>query len=164
MRIFAILPLLMLLLAGCGAKNTETAEQPADKPAATAKQAIKPEPVGTVVLTDGSTVELTEFKQGDPVLIHISGKLNGRTSTLIRMTREDDIRTWKGITFESPDTFTIVTRSNKEFPFANSSIYIGGKSEDVISFITKVPGESAKEVSVPKSSIKLIGFTPLREQ
>lgn len=164
MRIIAILSLLLLLVTGCGSKNTETAEAPEAAPAAVeAEVAQEADPVGTVVFTDGSTLEFTEFKQDDPVYLHISGKLNGRTSTLIQMTRVDDIRTWKGITFESPDTFSVVYRNNKEFRFTDATLTIGGEG-DTISFMNKEPGEDLKEVSVPKGNIKLISFTPLREE
>lgn len=163
MRIIAILSLLLLLVTGCGSKNTDTAEAPEATPAAVEAEIMQEaEPVGTVVFIDGSTLELTSFKQDDPIYLYITGKMNGRTSTLIQMTRVDDIRAWKGITLESPDTFSIVTRNNKEFRFTDATLTIGGEG-DVITFMNKEAGAELKEVSVPKANIKLISFTPLKQ-
>lgn len=164
MRIIAILSLLLLLVTGCGSKNTEPAEAPATAASATETESVKPAlPVGTVVFADGSTLELTSFLQGDPILLRITGKLSGRTPTLIQMTRVDDLRSWRGITFESPDTFSVSYRNNKEFRFTDATLTIGGEG-DVITFMNKEVGEELKEVSVPKANIKLISFTPVPQE
>lgn len=159
MRIIAIISLLMLLLTGCA--TTKGGNEPAESSGAETTAIERAQPIGTVVLRDGSTMELTSFKKTAPHYLRITGKLNGRSSTLIQMTRVDDIRGWKGISFENPATFTIRTQEGKEHPFTDGQVFVGGESEESFTFMSIASGSSEeKESVVPKSEVKLIVFNP----
>jgi len=169
MRTIAIISLLMLFLTGCAASDPKMEELTAPQPAAEAiEESIVQEavdPVGTIVLKDGTAIELTSFKPMGIYYIHITGKLNGRSSTLIQLTRVDDMRNgWRGISFETPDTFTIRTQNNKEFKFTDARIFIGGDSEDSFSFMsTRIGSTEPEEMTVPKSEVNLIVFKPIEQ-
>jgi len=160
MRITIILSLLLFLLVGCGTKNAEVVEKPVPQTEdIVVDEVIGFDPVGTIVLLDGSTVELTKFKKLGAFLFHISGKLNGRSSTLIQFTRRDDLHTLKGISFENPTTITIHSRKNKEFRITDARVFIGSESEETFTFLkAKVGSLETEEITLPKSEVKLISF------
>lgn len=160
MRSVVAISLILLFLSGCGSSRSPQTPEEAVIPMPKMDEGA---PIGTVVFRDGSTLELASLNKMDEFYIHITGKLNGRASTLIQLTRVDDLRAWKGITFEDQRTFTIVTRANKEFRFTDGNMYIGNGSDASYTFMTSTPGSLAQEeISVPKSEVKLININEPR--
>jgi hypothetical protein len=148
--------MLLLILAACagkedvpvadaeGVQTEEPATQEAaaeevsedeEKPVAgVAKEEAFLGPIGNVRLKDGSAIEISEFKKLGKYYLYISGKLNGRSSTVISLTRLRDVRRWGVLTFKDPHNFIITTKEGKDLRFLDSRIYMGSKSHDSYSF------------------------------
>ena len=154
MRTILLTLMLLLTLAACAGKedvpvdgatedaqSEETAAEVApadeDKPVAgVAKEEAYVGPVGNIRLKDGSVIEIAEFKKLGKYYLYISGKLNGRSSTVISFTRLRDVQRWAMFEFKDPYNFIITTRQGKALRFLDSRIYIGSKSHETYSFYT----------------------------
>lgn len=178
MRTILMTLMLLMLLTGCAGKEdvpadpaaggdeqaAQVAEGEEGSPAASkdvsvVDDVIKSDPVGTIELVDGTVYELTEVEKIDRYYIYISGKLNGRSSTVISLTRLDDLIKWKAIVFKDPHTFAIVGRQGKKIYFADSDIYFGSDDYHSISFQTTLPGKYTTQLmTVDKRDLKAIVF------
>lgn len=191
MRTIFLTLMLLITLTACGGKEdvptdpageTATTEQAAETPAegeaAQADEAstetndeksivdadIMADPMGEVHMVDGRVLELSKFKKIGNYYMYITGKLNGRSSTVISFTRIDDIRYWKGISFTDPHNFVIVTGKDKELRFEQSRIYIGSDSPETFTFYTlDSSGFDIELITVNKRDVKLIAISPQKE-
>jgi hypothetical protein len=167
--------LLTACLAACSAKD-ETAPQPApdqaaattEAPAAEAKRpasthTIKEEipagPVGEVLLRDGATLKIEALqKLGGDYWIYVSGKLNGRSSTVVSLTRFRDLMNWKSIAFKDPHTFTVTTSHGKEWAFEDASLYLGEGKPGNYAFYVLDDRYDKILTQVPKGEVVNITF------
>lgn len=146
---------------------SETDEQ--DRPAATddgqeeqgytsvIDENLRLEPLGAVTLRNGTVYEIMDFKMLGKYFIYIAGKLNGRSSTIISLTRLTDLQNWSSISFKDPRTFTIVDRNKKELFFAESRLYLGTDSPTTYTFISVNPNNFQPEIiEVNKKDVKSI--------
>lgn len=118
---------------------------------------LRLEPLGAVTLRNGTVYEIMDFKKLGKYFIYIAGKLNGRSSTIISLTRLTDLQNWSAISFKDPRTFTIVDRNKKELFFAESRLYLGTDSPTTYSFIRVNPNNFQPEViEVNKKDVKSI--------
>ncbi|MDC0336467.1 hypothetical protein OAN24_06210 [Pseudodesulfovibrio sp.] len=142
-----------------GEESSEAAageEAPAEETASIAPDIIL-EPIGEIHLFDGTVLELTTFEKIGKYYIYIAGKLNGRSSTVLSLTRLDDLQNFAGIGFKDQHNFTIVTKAEKELHFEGSRVYIGSDSPDTYTFFTTDPDTFQMEkVDVKKKDVKLI--------
>jgi len=177
MRTLFLALIISLTLVACGTKENP-AEQPAtDAGSAEAAQqkAAAPKPtngsttgtrdiaptgiVGSVQLINGNKMELTKLIKLGTYYIYITGKLNGRASTVISLTRFQDLRKWESFVFTSPTEFTINTRAGKTLKFTDAHLYLGEGSLEAYKFITidnrynEVPAE-VKKSDVANITIK----------
>lgn len=153
MRTILLTLMLLLTLAACAGKEdvpvdgaatedaqseeaaAEAAPADEDKPVAgVAKEEVAAGPVGNIQLKDGSVIEIAEFKKLGKYYLYISGKLNGRSSTVISFTRLRDVQRWAMFEFKDPYNFIISTKQGKALRFLDSRIYIGSKSHETYSF------------------------------
>lgn len=176
MRNILLVLTLVLTLAACSAKDeavqqpvpdatpTEAAEPaPAEAnggPASTLaiKDVIPEGPVGTVQLTNGSTMELTELIKLGNYYVYISGKLNGRSSTVVSLTRFRDLQKWGSIVFKDPRTFVITTKKGKEWSFEDAALYLGTDKPDVYAFQTLNTRYDKITAEIPKNEVAVITF------
>ncbi|MGL1863382.1 MAG: hypothetical protein OCC46_12730 [Pseudodesulfovibrio sp.] len=184
MRTIFFTLILMLTLVGCGGKNdapidsnaTDVAAESSEEAATAQDEEISSaaevvalndavgidvdtiiEPVGEVHLFDGTIIELTMFEKIGKYYIYISGKLNGRSSTVISLTRLDDLKRWAGIQFKDKNTFSILTKGEKELAFEDSRIYLGSASHTTFTFHTADPDTyELSKVEVKKEDVKVI--------
>ncbi|BCS89061.1 hypothetical protein [Pseudodesulfovibrio sediminis] len=176
--IYIVLTLtLILTLAACGGKEVEEpmAETAAvAEPTAPAEEAAVPAPdngstnpisdivpagpAGSVQLKDGTILELTKFNKIGKYYIYISGNLNGRSSTVISLTRFQDVARWKTIMFKGKENFLILSKQGKELAFLNSYLYIGNDSGDTYSFYTTTRDLKVKLVEVKKDDVASINI------
>jgi hypothetical protein len=118
---------------------------------------LRLEPIGTVIMRDGTAYEIAELIKLDKYFIYIVGKLNGRSSTVISLTRLSDLQLWDSIQFKDPRTFTIVSKNKKELFFADSRLYLGSDSATTYSFISTNPNNfQPVTVEVQKKNVKAI--------
>lgn len=157
-RLFALTLALLLAasLAACSAKD-EAAQQPVPDAAAdqaasapdktpadpdkapvsthTIKEEIPAGPVARVQLRDGSTLTVDSLeKLGGDYWIYITGKLNGRSSTVVSLTRFRDLMQWKSIVFKDPHSFIITTRHGQEWHFEDANLYLGSDKPGTYAF------------------------------
>lgn len=174
MRTIAVILMLLLTLTACAGKEdvpadpaaadaaTEQATPANENQAPEEEQAPAPEmagPVGAVHMADGTVRELTRFEMLGKYYIYISGKLNGRSSTIISLTRLDDILHWRAIVFEDEHTITIIAGQDKRLRFTDARVYIGNDSYDTFSFHSAPPSSLVTElVTVDKKDVKAISF------
>ncbi|OIQ49931.1 hypothetical protein BerOc1_01859 [Pseudodesulfovibrio hydrargyri] len=168
-------------LAACSAKD-EAAQQPvADEAAATAEapaatdaedeaakrpasthtiqEDIPDGPVGQVQLRDGTTLKIEALqKQGDDYWIYVYGKLNGRSSTVVSLTRFRDLMNWPSIVFKDPHTFTITNRQGKEWAFEDANLYLGDGEPGKYAFYVLDDRYNKVLTQVPKSDVANIAF------
>ncbi|EGB15508.1 hypothetical protein DND132_2304 [Pseudodesulfovibrio mercurii] len=138
-------------LTACSAKD-EAAQQPVpdqaaaqatpadgDQAAASTTRAIQeviPEgPLGQVQLRNGSTLKIDALqKLGGDYWVYVTGKLNGRSSTVVSLTRFRDLMNWQSIVFQDPHTFTITNRQGKEWAFEEANFYLGSDKPGTYAF------------------------------
>lgn len=136
------------------AATGETAPAPAE--------AVKPEesgPVGELHLNDGNIYELLALPRFGKFYLYLSGKLNGRTTTVISPTRMSDVKRWAGISFDGDNAITIVTTARKELQFTDAHLYIGSTSPDTFTFLVTDPGTYDQVLkTVNKTDVKVIVF------
>jgi predicted small lipoprotein YifL len=167
---------LAMSLAACSAKD-EAAQQPVADQAAAAPEApaaeaadpaasthkIKEEipagPVGQVQLKDGTVLKIEALeKLGGDYWIYVTGKLNGRSSTVVSLTRFRDLMNWPSITFKDPHTFTITNKHGKEWVFQDANLYLGeGKAENYAFYVLDDRLDKVL-TQVPKSEVINIAF------
>ncbi|NDV19937.1 hypothetical protein GO013_10940 [Pseudodesulfovibrio sp. JC047] len=170
MRTIFIALMLALTLAACGTKD-ETPESPVTPPDAAATQDQSPTqaadptavadpipegPVGTMQLADGSTLVITELVKLDKFYLYLSGKLNGRSSTIVSFTRFSDLRGFNAFVFKDQNNFIITTKRGKELVFTDAHVYIGNDSPDTYSFYIMDENLDKKLVTVPKKDVATI--------
>lgn len=173
MRTILLAMLIALTLVACGTKN-DAPEQPAPEAAAvqeaaspaeaaqgpTSTNGIKdviPEgPVGTVRLTDGSTVELTKLIKLGNYHLYITGKLNGRSSTVVSLTRFSDVQRWESFVFQDPNNFTITTKTGKEMVFSEAQLYLGSGSSETYTFMTIDDRFNSVQTEIRKRDVAVI--------
>ncbi|WP_338668844.1 hypothetical protein [Pseudodesulfovibrio methanolicus] len=167
--------LLAASLAACSAKD-EAVQQPVpdqaaatqEAPAAdattsasthTIKEEIPDGPVGKVLLKDGTTLKIEALKKlGGDYWIYVSGKLNGRSSTVVSLTRFRDLMNWKSISFKDPHTFTITNAHGKEWVFQDANLYLGdGKSGNYAFYVLDDRLDKVL-TEVPKNEVISIAF------
>jgi hypothetical protein len=118
---------------------------------------LRLEPLGAVTLRNGTVYEIMDFKKLGKYFIYIAGKLNGRSSTIISLTRLSDLQNWSTIAFKDPYNFTIVDKKKKELFFAESRLYLGTDSPATYTFISVNPNNFQPEViEVNKKDVKSI--------
>jgi uncharacterized lipoprotein len=175
------LTLALLLAASLAACSTmdETAQQPvADEATAEApgpvpeteaaktptsthviQEEIPNGPLGQVQLRDGTTLKIEALqKLGDDYWIYVSGKLNGRSSTVVSLTRFRDLMNWPSIVFKDRHTFTITNRNGKEWVFEDANLYLGDGEADNYSFYVLDDRYNQVLTQVPKSDVANIAF------
>jgi hypothetical protein len=119
--------------------------------------ALRLEPIGTLTMRDGTAYEISELQKIGKYLIYISGKLNGRSSTVISLTRLSDLQHWTSIVFKDPYTFSIMNRNKKELFFSSSRLYLGSDSPTTFTFTSVNPTNYQPEtVVVNKKDVKSI--------
>jgi len=182
MRTISIIMILALTLAlaACGSKDeaagdpmAETAEQAA--PEAGQPEAVEGEaktngpvhpkrvdilpvgPVGTMQMADGTEMEITNLLKVQGYYLYVTGKLNGRSSSVISFTRFQDMKRWKAFIFKDQNNFIITTKAGKELVFMDARLYLGTDSGDEYVFTTLKDYEEV-EVSVRKSDVATITF------
>lgn len=176
MRTLLLVLMLMLTLAACGTKNdaveqpvADGAPQQAAEPVAktdgepvsthTIKETIPDGPVGTVQLTNGDKMQIAGLeKLGGDYWIYVSGKLNGRSSTVVSLTRFRDLMHWESIVFKDTHTFTITNQKGKEWSFENANLYLGSDKPDTYSFYTMDSNYDKVLFEVKKSDVANISF------
>ncbi|HKI81131.1 MAG TPA: hypothetical protein VKA04_05750 [Pseudodesulfovibrio sp.] len=168
--------LLATSLAACSAKD-EAVQQPVPDEAATATESpaadadrtpasthtiqedIPDGPVGQVQLKDGTTIKIEALqKLGGDYWIYVTGKLNGRSSTVVRLTRFHDLMNWPSVVFKDPHTFTITTRQGKEWGFEDANLYLGDGKADSYAFYVLDARYNKVLTQVPKSEVVNIAF------
>ena len=181
MRNLLLALMLVLTLVACSAKD-EGVQQPvpdapqadvadtapAEAPPAEASNgpvsthAIKDEvpagPVGTVQLTNGNTMELTELIKLGDYYLYISGKLNGRSSTVVSLTRFRDLQKWSSIVFKDPSTFVITNKKGKEWSFEDASLYLGTDKPGMYAIKTLNTRYDVITAELPKDEVAIITF------
>jgi len=174
MRAVSVVLMLLVLIAGCAGKSDQpinTDDQAAagetvtgeTTDAAVESTATSYEtlftPVGNLYLQDGSTVEITDIKRLGNFLIYINGELNGRTPTVMSITRQDDLWNWKVLIFEEDGSLIIRTRANKQLRFTDAHVYLGSADHQEYTFLRRNSiNLELEEVSVDKSKVKAIAF------
>ncbi len=133
----------------------EAAATGADEIAGVAMEEVATGPIGNIRLRDGSVIEIIEFKKLGKYYLYISGKLNGRSSTVISFTRLRDVQHWAMFEFKDPYNFIITTRKGNELRFLDSRIYIGSKSHETYSFYT-TNGFEKELIKVEKADVASI--------
>lgn len=113
-------------------------------------------PFGEARMSDDTGLEIAELQKiGDLYWIYIAGKLNGRASTVISLTRMEDLKKWAVVLFNSPNDFTIISKSQKKWHFTEARMYLGSDSATHYSFYITNPNTFNKELfTVEKDKIK----------
>lgn len=191
MRTIVFLMLLLITLTACAAKEEMTPEEAAQieaaeaegadageaaqadaaadadseeaLPEATLDENLQLDPIGEMKLINGKTYNIFRLEPLDKYYIYIVGKLNGRSSTVISLTRIRDLRRWAGISFKDPSSFVIVTQGEKELSFTDSRMYIGSSSNETFSFWTMEEDYSESLIEVNKKDVSMIAFKPVEE-
>lgn len=168
MRTIFLTLLIALCLTACGGKNTAPDADNATAQNATVAEGeglgdlmlnIQLEPIGVFILKDGTTIPVLEFEKIGKYYIYIDGKLDGRASTVISLTRQDDMIHWAGIAFHDPTNFLIVTRKEKQLEFSDARIFIGSDSYETFRFITSGENYTSKPIEVKKEDVATIKLT-----
>jgi uncharacterized lipoprotein len=171
--------LLAMSLAACSAKD-ETAQKPVPDEAAAQSAASEPAtsepagtpssthtiqeeipdgPIGQVQLRDGTTIKIEALqKLGDDYWIYVSGKLNGRSSTVVSLTRFNDLMNWPSIVFRDPHSFTITNRNGREWTFEDANLYLGEGKAGTYAFYVLNDRYDKVLTEVPKSDVVTIAF------
>jgi len=139
----------------------DAAEAPAPEGNATDAKAeeVPTGPIGEMHLADGSIVEIIELQKIGKFYLYLSGKLEGRTTTVLSPTRLADVRNWAGIAFQDQYTLTIVTKSEKQLQFTDAHLYLGSDDPVSYSFVTTDPNTFEQVVTtVKKADVKTIAL------
>lgn len=181
MRNLLLVLMLALTLVACSAKDDSVQQPVPDAPQAEASEGTPAEPpageassgptsthtvrdttpegpVGTVQLTNGNTMELTELIKLGDYYLYISGRLNGRSSTVVSLTRYRDLQKWDSIVFKDPRTFVITSKKGKEWAFEDSTLYLGTDKPGLYAFQTLNTRYDKVTVEIPKDQIAIITF------
>ncbi|WP_316898054.1 hypothetical protein [Pseudodesulfovibrio indicus] len=181
MRNLLLALMLVLTLVACSAKDegvqqpvpeappaeapdTASAEAPPAKasngPVSTnsVRDVVPEGAVGTVQLTNGTTMELTELIKLGDYYLYISGKLNGRSSTVVSLTRFRDLQKWSSIVFKDPRTFVVSNKKGKEWSFEDAALYLGTDKPGMYAFKTLNTRYDVVPVEIPKNEIAIITF------
>ncbi|WP_319541394.1 hypothetical protein [uncultured Pseudodesulfovibrio sp.] len=181
MRTTIIALMLVLTLAACGTKDdsiespmpdTETADQTAPaasdanqtqvsdtqepKSTNTIKDVLPEGPVGTLQLANGSTMEISELIKLGKYYFYMSGKLNGRSPTIVSFTRFSDFQKFEAFIFKDEHNFIVTTKKGKELIFMDARIYMGSDSTDTYTFYSVDEYLDKKLVTVKKSDVATI--------
>ncbi len=161
MRTILLTLMLLFAFAACAQAQDDPAQEAAAEGGPAEGNEAKDEelvgPVGNIRLKDGSAIEITKLKKIGKYFIYISGKLNGKTSTIISFTRMRDIKRWESITFKDQYNFIISTKEGKKHRFLNSFVFLGSDSHDTYSFYgTNENSLETKLIEVKKSDVALI--------
>lgn len=171
--------LLTLLLLGCASKDdtpeepaaeatesaqatetTESADSAAGQPTgdtALDEEILLSDPVGEMHLQNGTVWEITKLMPIGKFSIYIVGQLNGRSSTVISLTRLSDLRRWKSIEFKDPHTFTITSRDDERYAFTDGYLFLGTDSNRTYTFLSADPITfDNEEVEVNKEDVLAI--------
>ncbi len=117
------------------------------------------DPVGEVRMKDGTVYELTKLIPIGKYYIYIAGKFNGRSSTVVSLTRMSDIYKWKSIQFKDPHTFAILSQKDEQLTFMDARIYLGNDSADTFTFLTvKDASYETEPVTVHKADVAFINI------
>lgn len=191
MRTIVFLMLLLLTLAACAGKEDMTPEEAAQieaaeaegaeageaaqadaaadadsqeaLPEATLDENLQLDPIGEMKLKDGTTLNIFRLEKLDKYYIYIVGKLNGRSSTVISLTRVRDIRRWQGIQFADPGTFVIFGKDDNKLNFSDSRLYLGTDSNEIYRFWTMADNYQEQLVEVRKADVAQIAFKPVED-
>jgi len=116
-------------------------------------------PIGEMHLADGSIIEILALQKIGKFYLYLSGKLEGRTTTVLSPTRLADIRNWAGIAFQDQYTLTVVTKGEKQMQFTDAHLYLGSDDPVSYSFITTDPDTFEEVVrTVRKADVKTIAI------
>ncbi len=156
-----------------GAEASETAQEEAEAdtgedaaagPEATLSDDFQLDPIGEMKMVDGTVISIAKLEKIGSYYIYIAGKLNGRSSTIMSLTRMRDVRRWAGIAFDDMKTFTLATQKDKQLSFTDSRVYIGSGSHDTYTFWTMNPDNyQVEKITVKKKDVKMIAFKPIEE-
>lgn len=186
MRKILLVVMFVALLAGCSYFDDSVEEpmdsQPVAEESAAAEDATEPAeeaapapeqeeeatpklkdtlpegPMGVMQLKDGTRVEITELIKIKGYYMYVSGKLNGRSSTVVSFTRFRDLHNWGAITFKDQNTFNVTTKRGKELAFTNGRLYLGTDNPEHYAFITTNYNLDTVRIEVKKSEVALIKF------
>lgn len=122
-------------------------------------------PFGSMELTDGTIIEMTELERFIKYYIYMKGKLDGRASTVVSLTRLSDLRRWKKIFFKDQHTFIVTTRQDKELVFTDANIYLGNTTWDTFKFITiNTVDYNEEPIIVKKATVRSITINQPRPE
>ncbi|WP_272698803.1 hypothetical protein [Desulfovibrio sp. Fe33] len=174
MRTLLLALMLALALAACSSKD-EAAQLPVPDEATAAesaapadgqpissitiKETIPDGPVGRMQLTNGSTLEIDGLEKMGNYWIYLTGKLNGRSSTVVSLTRFRDLMNWQSIVFKDPHNFTITNKRGKEWVFEDANLYLGTDKHDAYSFFVLDDRYDRTLTEVKKSEVANISFS-----
>lgn len=119
------------------------------------KEELPDGPLGAIQLKDGTVIEIVGLKKLGKYYLYISGKLNGRSSTVVSLTRYRDLRRWGRFSFKDPNNFLIDTKAGQQLRFIDSRIYIGSDSHETFSFYT-TDGFDKELIEVKKADVQTI--------
>lgn len=114
--------------------------------------------IGTLQLANGNNLEIIGLTKLGGYYVYITGELNGRTSTVISLTRFQDMKQWDAIIFKDENTFVITTKTGKEFVFMNARLFLGSDSNHTYGFYTFNDNYETVFVEVKKSDVATIKF------
>ncbi|WFS62621.1 hypothetical protein LF599_00245 [Pseudodesulfovibrio thermohalotolerans] len=174
MRTLLLALMLALALTACSSKD-EAAQLPVPDEAPAARESAAPSngqpvsslaitetipegPIGQIQLTNGSTLVIDGLEKLGNYWIYISGKLNGRSSTVISLTRFRDLMSWQSIVFKDPHTFTITNNRGKEWAFEDANLYLGSEQPGTYAFYVLDDRYERKLTEVKKSEVANISF------
>ena len=175
MRIKLFVFMMILTLAACGGKNDAPVDPAAENGTTLSLPAddqglgdavldIQFDPIADFGMKSGERIPIVEFKKLGKYFVYISGKLNGRASTVISITRLDDFRRWAGIAFKDPHNFVIITRDSKQLNFTDARIFIGSDSYDTFTIVTSGDNYTTKTIEVNKADISTLKLLRLEEE
>ncbi|MFH1913245.1 MAG: hypothetical protein ABIK45_03080 [Pseudomonadota bacterium] len=100
------------------------------------REDLRLDPLGTMTLRDGTVLEIMDFVKLGKFYIYLSGKLNGRSSTVVSFTRLSDLQMWASIAFKDQNALTVMDKNRKEMFFTDARLYLGSDSPNTYTFVT----------------------------
>ncbi|MEF2230339.1 MAG: hypothetical protein V3571_05375 [Pseudodesulfovibrio sp.] len=138
--------------------SSESAPPEAAAPEAKAED-VPSGPIGELHMADGAIHEILALQKFGKFYFYLSGKLDGRTTTVLSPTRLEDVKRWAGIAFQDQNTLTIVTKGQKQLLFTDAHLYLGSDDPDSYSFMTTDPNTYEDVLlSVKKADVKTIAI------